>query len=227
MSIEVDYYSDVLCVWSYATKRKIDEIKSQFADQVSINYRYMPLFSDMHTMLAKNWSDKGGLQGYNKMMHSLNEKFPYVEIHPEIGLKNLPHSSSACHLFLKAVSLLEERDEIHSDDPQNTLLEQADWKIRLGYFKQAKDISRQSVQMAIAEELELPITQLEELLTNGEAMAALSSCTTDDKQKLLEGSPTFVFNEGRQRLFGNIGYHIIAANLKALLDTPNDKPSWY
>jgi predicted DsbA family dithiol-disulfide isomerase len=227
MSISIDYYSDVLCIWSYSTKIKIDEIKKQFADQVSISYRYVPLFSDMHTMLDKNWSDKGGRQGYNKMMQLLNEKFPYVEIHPEIGLKNLPHSSSACHLFLKAVSLLEERGEIHSDDKQNTLLEQADWNIRLGYFKQAIDVSKQSVQMAIAEELDLPVNKLEELLTNGEAMAALSSCTTDDKQKLIEGSPTFIFNEGRQKLYGNIGYHIIEANIKALLEMPVDKPNWY
>ena len=227
MSISVDYYSDVLCVWSYATKIKIDEMKKNFAEQLNINYRYMPLFSDMHTMLNNNWADRGGLQGYNKMMHTLNEKFPYVEMHPEIGLKNLPHSSSACHLFLKAVSLLEERGEIHADDKQNTLLEQADWKIRLGYFKEAVDVSRQSEQMAIAEELELPVTKLEELLCNGEAMAALSSCTAGDKQKLLEGSPTFIFNEGRQKLYGNIGYHIIEANIKALLAAPSDKPSWY
>jgi len=227
MSISIDYYSDVLCIWSYSTKIKIDEIKKHFADQVCINYRYIPLFSDMHTMLEKNWAEKGGLQGYNKMMHMLNEKFPYVELHPEIGLKNLPHSSSACHLFLKAVSLLEERGEIQSSDRQNTLLEQADWKIRLGYFKQAIDVSRQSVQMEIAEELELPVHKLEELLTNGEAMAALSSCTADDKQKLIEGSPTFILNEGRQRLFGNIGYHIIEANIKSLLEIPENKPDWY
>ncbi len=227
MSISIDYYSDVLCIWSYATKIKIDEIKNHFADQVSINYRYMPLFADMHTMLNKNWAEKGGLQGYNKMMHTLNEKFPYVEIHPDIGLKNLPHSSSACHLFLKAVSLLEERGEIHSDDKQNTLLEQTDWKIRLGYFKYALDVSKQSEQMSIAEELNLPIKKLEDLLSNGEAMAALSSCTANDKQKLIEGSPTFILNEGRQSLYGNIGYHIIAANIKSLLETPSDKPVWY
>jgi len=227
MSLTIDYYSDVLCIWAYSAKIKIDEMKKQFADQISINYRYSPQFVDMHAMLKKNWSDKGGLQGYNAMMHKLNGMFPYVEVHPEIGLKNLPHSSASCHQFLKAIDLLEQRGEIKSDDAQNTLLEQADWLIRLGYFRDAQDVSHHSVLMSFAEQLKLPVAPLETLLSNGEAMAAMASCTTDEKQKLIEGSPTFVLNEGRQRLYGNIGYHIIEANIRALLEEPEDKPGWY
>lgn len=227
MGLSIDYYSDVLCIWAYSAKIKIDEMKKQFGDQIAISYRYTPLFADMHAMLEKNWAEKGGLQGYNKMMHKLNGMFPYVELHPEIGLQNLPHSSASCHLFLKAIDLLEQRNEIKSDDAQNTLLEQADWLIRLGYFRDAQDVSEQSVLMSIAEQLKIPTTALETLLKNGEAMAALASCTTDDKQKLIEGSPTFVLNEGRQKLYGNIGYHIIDANIRALLEKPENKPQWY
>lgn len=227
MSLTIDYYSDVLCIWAYAAKIKIDQIKKQFSDQVSINYLYTPLFVDMHAMLEKNWAEKGGLQGYNKMMHKLNGMFPYVEVHPEIGLKNLPHSSASCHQFIKAVGLLEQRNEIQSDDPQNTLQEQIDWAIRLGYFRDAQDVSQQNVLMNIAEQLNLPRNLLERLMTNGEAMAALAADTTEDKQKLIEGSPSFVLNEGRQKLYGNIGYHIIEANIQALLEKPEDKPAWY
>ena len=227
MSLTIDYYSDVLCIWAYSAKIKIDEIKKQFGVQVAINYLYTPLFVDMHAMLEKNWAEKGGLQGYNKMMHKLNGMFPYVEVHPEIGLKNLPHSSASCHQFLKAVSLLEERNEIQSDDPQNTLQEQADWLIRLGYFKEARDVSQLSTLMTIAEQLNLPRASLETLLNNGEAMAALAADTDNDKQKLIEGSPSFVLNEGRQKLYGNIGYHIIDANIRALLEKPEGQPAWY
>jgi len=227
MNLIIDYYSDVLCIWSYATKIKIDEMKHQFSDQISINYRYTPLFVDMHAMLEKNWADKGGLQGYNKMMHKLNGMFPYVEVHPDIGLKNLPRSSASCHQFLKALDLMEQRSEIKSDDPQSSLLEQADWLLRLGYFRDAQDISVHSYMMSIAEQLKIPLAPLETILTNGEAMAALAACTTDDKQKMIEGCPTFVFNESRQKLYGNIGYHIIEANIRALLEKPENKPVWY
>ena len=227
MTINIDYYSDVLCIWAYSAKIKIDAIKEQFSNQVSINYLYTPLFVDMHTMLEKNWADKGGLQGYNKMMLKLNGMFSYVEVHPEVGLKNLPRSSASCHQFLKAIALLEQRNEIHSTDENNTLLEQADWLLRLSFFRDAEDVSQQSKQMAIAEQLAIPRSAVETLLTNGEAMAALAACTTNDKQKLIEGSPSFVFNEGRQKLYGNIGYHIIEANIKALLSKPENKPEWY
>ena len=227
MSLTIDYYSDTLCIWAYTAKIKIDEMKKQFAGQISINYRYTPLFVDMHAMLEENWADKGGLQGYNTIMHKLNGMFPYVEVHPDIGLKNLPRSSASCHMFLKAIDLLEQRDEIKSDDEQNTLQEQADWLIRLGYFRDARDVSQQTVLMSFAEQLKIPVKPLETLLTNGEAMAALASCTTDDKQKLIEGSPTFVLNEGRQKLYGNIGYHVLDANIRALLEKPDDKPGWY
>lgn len=227
MSLEIDYYSDVLCIWAYSAKIKIDEIKKQFGNQVHINYRYTPLFVDMHAMLEKNWAEKGGLQGYNKMMHKLNGMFPYVEVHPEIGLKNLPYSSACCHHFIKAVDILEQREEIQSQDKDNSLLEQIDWRIRLGYFRDAEDISQLKVMMSYAEQLNIPTNKLESVLNSGEAMAALSACTTDDKQATIDGSPSFVLNEGRQKLYGNIGYHIIATNIKALLDKPEDKPSWY
>jgi len=229
MSIAIDYYSDVLCIWAYSAKVKIDEIKKEFGHQVNINYHYTPLFVDMHNMLEQNWSDKGGLQGYNKMMHKLNGMFPYIEIHPEIGLQNLPHSSATCHQFLKAVDLLEQRGEIQSCDKENTIVEQLDWLIRLGFFRDAQDVSKQSILLSYAENLNLPLSAIELLLNNGEAMAALASCTTNDKQKLIEGSPSFVLNEGRQKLYGNIGYNIIAANIRALLDKDDHKemPSWY
>lgn len=31
MSLEIDYYSDVLCIWAYSAKIKIDEIKNSSA----------------------------------------------------------------------------------------------------------------------------------------------------------------------------------------------------
>ncbi|WP_198266219.1 DsbA family oxidoreductase [sulfur-oxidizing endosymbiont of Gigantopelta aegis] len=160
-------------------------------------------------------------------MLQLQKKFPHIEVHPEIGLKNLPYSSASCHLFLKSIQLLEQCGEIASSDPQTSLMGQADWLVRLAYFRDALDISNNTQLMRIAEQLNIPRSPIEKLLNNGEGMAALSSCTTNDKQKLIEGSPSFVFNEGRQRLYGNIGYHIIAANIKALLEVPENKPSWY
>ncbi len=43
----------------------------------------------------------------------------------------------------------------------------------------------------------------------------------------IQGSPTFVLNEGRQKLYGNVGYRIIDANIQEMLREPRtDQASW-
>ena len=43
----------------------------------------------------------------------------------------------------------------------------------------------------------------------------------------IEGSPSFVLNEGRQKLYGNVGFRIIEANIQELLRAPGgDQASW-
>ncbi len=39
-------------------------------------------------------------------------------------------------------------------------------------------------------------------------------------------SPTLIFNEGRQRLNGNVGYRVIEANIRELLHNPAGEHSW-
>ena len=42
----------------------------------------------------------------------------------------------------------------------------------------------------------------------------------------VRASPTLDFNEGRQRLTGNVGYRILEANIQELLRTPAGQQSW-
>ena len=43
----------------------------------------------------------------------------------------------------------------------------------------------------------------------------------------LQGSPSFVLNDGRQKLYGNVGYRVIEANIEELLRAPSaDQASW-
>jgi len=36
------------------------------------------------------------------------KRFDHVDIHPEIWTRNIPPTSVSCHLFLKAIQLLEQ-----------------------------------------------------------------------------------------------------------------------
>jgi len=40
------------------------------------------------------------------------------------------------------------------------------------------------------------------------------------------GSPTLVFNEGRQIIYGNVGYRVIEANINELLNECSTLASW-
>jgi predicted DsbA family dithiol-disulfide isomerase len=46
------------------------------------------------------------------------------------------------------------------------------------------------------------------------------------KKQLVEGSPTFVLDEGRQKLYGNVGYRILEGNIQELLTEPGQRPGW-
>ena len=48
-----------------------------------------------------------------------------------------------------------------------------------------------------------------------------------DKEEFnIDGSPTYILNEGRQKLYGNVGYRVIEANIQELLADPGERASW-
>ena len=124
------------------------------------------------------------------------------------------------HLFLKAVQLLEQRD---TTPPS---IEETAKRIRLAFFRDGRDVGNLDVLRDLALELRLPHDAIFRLLINGEAMAALSTDAKRQEQYRVEGSPTYVLNEGRQKLYGNIGYRILEANVQELFDTPAGRASW-
>jgi hypothetical protein len=49
----------------------------------------------------------------------------------------------------------------------------------------------------------------------------------DAERMRIEGSPSLVLNEGRQKLYGNVGFRLIEANVQALIHAPAaDDASW-
>ena len=40
------------------------------------------------------------------------------------------------------------------------------------------------------------------------------------------GSPAFMLGEGRQKLYGNVGYRILEANIQEVLADPSERASW-
>ena len=98
--------------------------------------------------------------------------------------------------------------------------------MREAFFKHGADVARSKTLLATAEKLRLPVAKIENILDTGVAHAALSDDLDLGRTHGIQASPTLVFNEGRQRLSGNVGYRIIEANIRELLEGAPGQLSW-
>lgn len=221
--IRISYFSDVLCVWAYIAQIRLDELTANFPDNVLIDYHFVPVFGNAREKLENRWRDRGGLKGYSDHVHSVIQKFNHITVHPDIWTELVPPSSTSCHLFLHAIQLLELKQIIANSE---NMFKKATWAFREAFFTKLADIADRNVQFEIAEQLGLPIADLEAQITSGEAYAQLSKDLDLVKEHTVSVSPTLIFNEGRQRLNGNVGYRVIEANIRELLHNPSGEQSW-
>jgi predicted DsbA family dithiol-disulfide isomerase len=97
-------------------------------------------------------------------------------------------------------------------------------------FRDCRDIALWDVQCEVARAIGVDIVAIvaiERIIHNGSAFASLTADYQDADTLRIEGSPSFVLNEGRQKLYGNIGFHLIESNIQELLRTPcEDEARW-
>jgi predicted DsbA family dithiol-disulfide isomerase len=221
-AIEIKYFSDILCVWAYVSQVRIDAIKEKFAGAVRIEHRFCSVFGDTVQKINSAWKDKGGYQGFNAHLRQVAGKFSHIEVHPDVWLKTRPASSASPHLFMKAVQQCD-NDSRSRPDTFDQLLR----AFRRAFFGDCRDISRWDVQREIAAGLGADIGAIEERIHSGAAFAALAADYQDADKMRVEGSPSLVLNEGRQKLYGNVGFRLIEANVQGLIDAPGtDDASW-
>ncbi len=220
--VPIIYFSDVLCVWAYVAQLRIDAIQRTYADQVQFEPRCCSVFGDTARKITTAWGAKGGYEGFNAHLLHVAAGFPEMKLNPSIWLTVRPASSMAPHLFLKAVQLAEAAGEIEPGG-----LDRATILMRRAFFEDGLDIADQDVRHRVAEQAGINVASATRRIRDGRAHAALSTDYKDAEAMGVQGSPTFVLNEGRQKLFGNVGFRIMDANIQELLrDAPPDQASW-
>lgn len=229
-NVEIDYFSDVLCIWAYVAQIKLDQVRRQFGASTRLHCHYLSLFGDVETRITTGWRDRGGCPAYNAHVLEIARSHPYVEVDPGIWLERRPPSSLGCHLFLKAIALLHAAGIVPTG-PQSrwadrTIIEEAAWRLRVAFFRDRRDIADNACQRDVAAGLDVPLDALEAEINSGRAFAALSSDLELAEKLRVEGSPTFILNQGRQKLYGDIGYKVIEANIHELLERPGDRATW-
>lgn len=221
-TLVVDYFSDALCVWAYAADRRIEELKYTFGDRIQIRQRLINLFGATAARMEKGWADQGGYQGFGQHVQHVMEAWDHVSVHEDIW-QNPPTSSLPPHLFLKAVEL----HLANTDTYQDLAFHKIVVTLRHAFFAQCQDISNHSVLQSIAHELGYEWSDLAKYLDNGQAHAALHQDQELKDEHQITGSPTLVINEGRQKLYGNLGYHVLEANIQEVLRNPDTgEASW-
>jgi len=212
----IDYYSDVLCVWSWIAQRRNDEINKQWGEQVVLHHLYLNLFGSYQRRMTQQWATRGGATGFADYVHASVAPFDNAPIHPELWRSVKPQSSLNAHLLIKA-------SELHYGSAAS---EQFTFAIRDAFYTHAQDIGQQSLLLDLAQQQSLDRAPLLDALESGAAAAELMSDYQKAQESSIKGSPSWVLDGGRQLLYGNVGYRVLHANIEELLKNPEQEASW-
>jgi predicted DsbA family dithiol-disulfide isomerase len=219
--VKITYFTDALCVWAYLSQVRMDELRANFKDGVEIDSRYFHVFGNVATKMETAWKERGGLPAYRRHVREIVEKFGHVSLHHQTWETDAPKSSMPAHLFLCAIRYVEMSSRCAPGSG-----DRAAWALREAFFRHGRNVSQRKVLFEIAESIGLPAGEIEDAIANGAAHAVLAEDLELARTQSIAASPTLLFNEGRQRLTGNVGYRIIEANIRELLERAPGQLSW-
>ncbi len=225
--IDINYFSDVLCIWAYISQARVDAVSKKFGGKIRIKHHFCSVFSDTARKIPLAWNDKGSYEGFNLHLRQVAERFPHIELHPDVWLRVRPATSTSVHLFMKAIQHWEHELDRPSASSDPGIFDRVLWGLRSAFFRDCRDIARWDVQCDIARTLGVDVAAVEDCIHDGTAFALLASDQQYAEKMRIEGSPSFVLNAGRQKLYGNVGFHLIEANIRELMRAPRDgEASW-
>ncbi|WP_425043458.1 DsbA family oxidoreductase [Primorskyibacter sp. S87] len=217
--VRIAHFSDVLCIWAYAGQRNLYQLIETFGDNVVVDVHFCSVFPDTQTKISKAWRDRGGFEGYGAHVQDVAAKFDGLTVNPSVWTDVRPRSSASPHLFIKAIELMEQEPQGASWPSHFTdqLSVRAAMELRAAFFADAQDISNWAVQRQVCDKIGLSFDKVLKKIETGEAIARLAADYELGQSLGVQGSPTYLMNEGRQKLYGNVGYGILEANISGLL----------
>lgn len=212
----VEIYSDLLCVWAWIAQPRLESVLETFGDRVTVRSRCIDVFGDAHEKILGKWGASNGFERFGEYVREAAANHDHAPVHDDLWDVVRPTSSLPAHLYLKAVELCATEQQAHGYA----------LGLREAFFRDAEDISRAAVLTGIARAQGLDLAALHNALEDGRAQAALAADQQAAQKSRIAGSPTWVLNNGRQILYGNVGYRIIEVNLEAFLRGEPGGASW-
>ncbi len=230
MTTQISYVSDILCIWAYVAEARLDELRKEFGSSIGVEYRFIPVFGATRYRIGEGWKDRGGYAGFGEHVREVAKGFPHVSVNERVWNEVAPTTSSTAHEMLCAARLLVDEGAVDArrrdDLGGRSVFEEATWQVRSAFFEHARDVSDREVLLDVLARAGIPTDAIKAKLKSGEAMAELCRDIELRDEYKIEGSPTYYLNEGRQKLYGNVGYRVVSANLRELLEQPGHQASW-
>ncbi len=208
--LRFSYWSDPLCIWALVAQSKLERVLSEFGEEVQVDYRVVPIFGSVPWRFETGpWASEG-VEGRCRATRTIAEKHGRSDVSGDCWGKAMPASSWAAAAAIKAVFALKDGlGDLNGPAYQRMLRER--------FFVEEENIALRSVQLQVAEQLDLPRAPIERSLDDGSALAAVWEDHTEKERLRLQGSPTYVFDGGRAMLYGNFGYGILKSTVEELL----------
>jgi len=212
MTIETDFYTDPMCIWALVAEPKLARLEATFGDKLQVRHRVLPLFGSIDERFATGSWAASGIAGRVAATARV-AKAQGIDGVSGAGWEHAPASSWGPSAVVAAVAHLVRGGVLPSESTQRAM-----YGLRHAFFFDDKDITRRAVQEEVLESLELPVAQVLALVDEGPAWARLSEARDARDALRLDGSPTWIFDGGRAKLFGNVDDRVLHATVQALLD---------
>ena len=216
VALEVEYYSDILCVWAWIAQRRLDELRQHFGSELELKIHYVNVFGNTNSQIGEKWAPRGGFDGFGKHVIEAAAPFPDAPVVDSIWQTVRPLSSTPAHTVLKAVEIS------HSVEAAEKFAH----TLRERFFTVPLDIGQLDVLLDLADNEGLNVDLINTTLNSGSAIAELMKDYQMAQSQGIKGSPSWVLDNGRQILYGNVGYRVLRANAEELLNQPPEEASW-
>jgi predicted DsbA family dithiol-disulfide isomerase len=210
--IEFGYWSDPLCIWALVAQPKLDHILELFGTCLQVHYHVVPVFGSVPWRLSRGpWADEG-LAGRVESTRRIACEHGREDISGECWRRQTPASSWSPAVALEAVWCMERAGLVAPDTGAHYQR-----RIREAFFVDEQNVAHRTIQLALAEKLDIPRAPLEERLDDGSALALLWEDHRLKEELSIQGSPTYVFDDGRARLYGNFPAGVLEATVRELI----------
>jgi predicted DsbA family dithiol-disulfide isomerase len=206
------HWTDPLCIWAFVAQDQLERLLAELAHRLTVDYRVVPVFGSVPWRFTQGGWASGGVDGRARATAEIAAAHGHPEVDGSCWRNDCPASSWAPAAAIKAVAALEREGVV---EPGAT--GQYQHALRRRFFVDCRNIARRAVQLETAEALGLSRADIERRLDDGSALALLCEDLEEKERRKLQGSPTYVFDQGRAMLYGNVTYGVLHATVEELL----------